>query len=501
MAISNRHPYYTGAFEDWALVRDAYRGERVVKAKGQLYLPATSGMRADGLNPGQPGLEAYNAYVTRAVFPDFVSEAVEAALGQMHSRPPEIKLPAALEPMRQRATVLGESLEQLLRRINEQQLVTGRIGAMLDLPSAPDQSNPLPYIATYDAERIINWDDGTNDDSKLSRLNLVVLDESALERNAEFEWETVEKYRVLILGDPMLNEGPGVNATYRTAVFREQNGTFDPNQLIEPSVRGTRLTEIPFVIINSKDIVAKPDDPPLLGLARLCMAIYRGEADYRQNLFMQGQDTLVIVGDPNGDESTRVGAGAVLRVPMGGDAKYIGVTSQGLGEQRQSLENDRALAMQKSGQMLNNRTSDAESGDALRIRVAAQTASLTSVARTGAAGVEQLLRLAATWVGANPDEVVVQPNLEFAANTMEPKSLVDIMTAKTMGAPISRRSVHAMMRDRGFTQMEYERELEELEEEEPLGGGMGTEEGGDPPSNGQDPEADPEEERPEPTQE
>lgn len=490
MAISNRHPLYAARFEDWALVRDAYRGEGVVKRKGTLYLPPTSGMRADGMEPNQPGKQAYDAYVARAVFPDFVSEAVEAALGQMHSRPADIQLPSALEPMRERATVRGESLEHLLRRINEQQLVTGRIGLMLDLPSIPDPANPLPYIATYDAERIINWDDSTGDDSTLSRLNLVVLDESALERNAEFDWETVEKYRVLILGDPLLNESVGQNAIYRTGLFRENNGTFDPSQLIEPSIRGNKLTELPFVLINSKDIVADPDDPPLLGLARLCMAIYRGEADYRQNLFMQGQDTLVIVGDPNGDDSTRVGAGAVLRVPMGGDAKYIGVTSQGLSEQRQALENDRALAMQKSGQLLNNRTSEAESGDALRIRVAAQTASLTSIAMTSGAGLQALLRLAAQWVGADPEEVIVKPNLEFAANTMQPKSLVELMTAKTMGAPISRRSIHATMRDRGFTKMEYEQELEEIEEEQPLGGeGMGTDAGGD---QNQDPNEDPE---------
>ncbi|MBD4208505.1 hypothetical protein GUH47_21445, partial [Xanthomonas citri pv. citri] len=50
---------------------------------------------------------------------------------------------------------------------------------------------------------------------------------------------------------------------------------------IEPTIRGKTLNRIPFVFINSKDIVARPDDPPLLGLVNLALAIYRGDADYR----------------------------------------------------------------------------------------------------------------------------------------------------------------------------------------------------------------------------
>lgn len=469
MALNSKHPQYGEFQNDWRDCRDAYRGERVVKSRGQVHLPATSGMIADGLdNSNQPGYKAYQSYLTRAVFPDFVKLAVEQFIGMMHSRPPAIELPAALEPLREAADANGDGIEHLLRRINEQQLVVGRVGLMLDLPRNPDPAQPLPYIAMYRAETVINWDDGSKKELDKPVLNLVVLDESEFTRKADFDWEHKEQYRVLLLGDPLANEATGV---FRQGLFREDDTlTFNEATMITPSIRGRTLDRIPFEFINTKDTASAPDEPPLLGLARVCYAIYRGEADYRQNLFMQGQDTLVRIGFVDDSDEQRVGAGAIIDVPMGGDAKYIGVSSEGLGEQRQALENDRSEAAQVAGRLATAKSKAIESGDALQTRVAAAVASLTTIALSGAMGLERLLKTAAVWVGANPDEVKVTPNLEFADSAFDTKSLVELMTAKNLGAPISRKSVHELMQDRGLTQLDYDAEVDEIESEEPLTG-------------------------------
>ena len=483
MSLSNRHPLYTEFAQDWVTMRDTFRGSRVVKGKAITYLPPTSGMVYDGMmSTAQPGYQAYTAYLTRAVFPDFVAEAVEALLGTMHSRPPVIELPPQLEPLRERATINGETLEHLLRRINEQQLVAGRLGLLLDLPVVPDQAEPLPYIALYRAETIVNWDDNQPSGDMRPKLNMVVLDESELERRSDFSWETVEKFRVVALCDPDGQMSSAAGSLYATGLFKDKDAGYNPEGMVFPSIRGNVLDQLPFVLVNTKDLVSSPDDPPLLGLANLALAVYRGEADYRQNLFMQGQDTFVIIGDTGSidDDTKRVGAGALLRLPQGGDAKYVGVGGSGLAEQRQALENDRNQAMVRTGALLHSGSAQRESGDALRIRVAAQTASLNTIAQSGAAGLEHLLRVAAEWVGADPMAVNVRPNLEFTENTLDGKSLVDIMSARTMGAPISLRSVHGLMRDRGLTKLEYEEELDEIESEPPPATGGGTEEGGDP---------------------
>lgn len=512
MALESLHPSYVDRAADWEQMRDLYKGERHVKSKGEKYLPATKSMRLDGMghtgNTPNLGQEVYNAYRIRAVLPDYVEEAVEAYIGMLHKKPPSIELPAAMEPLRESATMFGEPLEALLRRINEEQLLTGRLGLLVDLPANPDPTDPKPYIALYVAEAGRNWDDGQIDNGEAD-LNLVVLDESGYRRE-DFDWIPVTKYRVLDLFVPGDTEESRQSADpiYRSGAFEVKGGgqpTYVEADMAAPTIRGSTLDEIPFVFINTKDITNETDKPPLMSLAQLVLAIYRGEADYRQNLFMQGQDTLVLAGDrkktsddPNdlnsvgSDEPLRTGAGSMIEMEMGGTAEYIGVSGNGLSEQRSSLENDRRRADSKSGQLATESASTNESGKAKQVRIAAQTASLKQVALTGAAGLEWVLRIAARWMGADPEQVKVAPNLEFGDVSLVPKDIVDAMTARNMGAPLSLESIHGAASDMGLAKFDYttEKDMVEKEREEEVPPATGTEAGGTPPAQEEPPTED-----------
>lgn len=440
MALDSKHPQYTAVRDHWQKLRDCYAGEQAVKDRGLTYLPPTPGQILDGINPGQRGRLNYDAYKMRAVFPHYISEALRSLVGVMHHKPPVIELPTALEPLRERATSDGESLEMLLRRINEAQLLTGRIGLLLDMPAQPSAEVSF-QIATYEAERVINWDTG-----------FIVLDESDVERINDFDWDTVQKFRVLV------NDG-----VYQQAQFR-QTVQYTSDALVPPTVRGRTLDKIPFRFINATDILSDVLMPPLLQLADLCLTIYRGEADYRQNLFMQSQDTLVLIGGDKEDE-LRVGAGAALYPPIGGDAKFIGVSSNGLPEQRQALENDHRRASQLGAQLMDTTSRAKESGEALGIRVAAQTANLNQIALTGAFGLQSLLQIAAEWIGANPDEVVITPNLDFADAGMSASEFLQLTQAKAAGFPLSDESLHALALEHELTVMDFVDEMERVEVE------------------------------------
>lgn len=473
MAISSKHPKYQKRVKDWDLMHDVHEGERTIKEAGDKYLPVTAGQRADGMNSNQPGAAAYAAYKERAVFPNSVKDAVEAMLGVMHHKPPVIELPKAMEPLRESVTLHGESLEMLLQRINEQQLIPGRIGLLVDVP---DQASVgvLPYISLYQAGAILNWDDGSVGSPVKQTLNLVILDESEDERIANFEWEFKRKYRALVLGDVATNEPGG---KYSTGMFTDDGAGFSDALLVEPSVGGKTLDEIPFVFINAKDIVPEPDAPPLLGLGQLSLTIYRGEADYRQALFMQGQDTLVVIGAVTGnlddegvETSFRTGANAAIELPSGtgNDAKFIGVDSTGLSEMRSALENDYRQASEKSGQLIDSVSREKESGDALRIRVAARTATLNQIVIAGAFGLEQSLKMVARWIGADENQVKVTPNLDFADDSLDGKTLNEWMTARALGAPLSLRTIHDRMKERELTDMDFDEEIAEIEKEREL---------------------------------
>lgn len=460
--LSAKHPQYTDVSQDWKLMRDAYKGERAVKKKGALYLPPTSAMIKDGFldKADSDGKKAYDAYVMRARFPNFVREAVQMAVGMMHSQPPIIKLPKAMEKIR---GIRGEPLHQILRNINTEQLITGRVGLMADLPIKPRPGEDIPCLSMYIAEAIGNWDDGTTEEVIPQKLKFVVLDESEHRLQDGFNWKKVDKFRVLIL-----EKDEQGNDLYRQGVF--EGTQYDKAGLMTPQRMGQSLDELPFVIVNSCDATAEVDDPPLLDLGNICMAIYRGEADYRQNLFMQGQDTFVTIGG-NFDEGdkVRIGAGARIDLPQGGDAKYVGVTSQGLSEQRQALERLESRAGSMGAQTLDTTSRERESGDSLRIRVAARTADMNQIVETGAFALENLLKICAKWMGENPEEVQVTPNKEFGEQVLDGQTMVEMATARNLGFPISAKSMHNIARKRRLTELTFEEEIAEAKKEDEEG--------------------------------
>jgi len=464
MSLNSQHPAYVQHHDQWVQLRDFYKGEEYVKLAEDKYLLPTAGMTMDGMGASDVGRQAYESYLSRAVFPDYIKDAVEISIGLLHQKEAVIELPPELEVLREDSSIKGESLNQLLRRINVEQLITGRCGLLLDIPIIPDPTYPVPYISLYTAESLINWDE-SNDFIDTDKINMVIMDETGYRRASTtggmFNWKIMLQYRLLILDE--------VTGVYKQGVFNNNTGiTFNEELLITPAIRGKTLKEIPFIFVNSKDLLPLPENSPLLGLANITAAIYRGEADYRYSLFMQGQDTLVVIGSvrnpnlaPGGDDAIRTGAGSRIDIDVTGDAKYIGVSSKGLAEQRTCLENDRKRAETHSGRLIGTK-SNVESGEALRVRIGAQTATLNQIAITSALALEKILKLAAKWIGADESKVRVIPNMDFADIDFQGQELVNIMTARNMGAPISLESIHNVLVDRGMTNFDFETEMAKI---------------------------------------
>lgn len=458
----------------WQKLDDLYKGENVVKSKGVKYLPPSSGMIIDGLGiPNSLGDKVYQAYKQRADYINHVKTGVDRYVGLCHQSAPTIQLPKEMEYLRDKATKDGQSLESLLRMINTEQVKLGRCGLFADLNTNAYGSKP--YIAFYNAFSIINWNDSDNPYG-YTGLNMLVLHE--VEHVCKnFSWSNEDRYRVCLLGD-----GNVVQPTdrYQQGVFIGE--TFDKSKMFTPSYLGTTLDEIPFVFVNSCDCLSKPDYPPLDDLANTSLGAYRLSADYKQALHMQGQDTLVIKGSLlNVTENTpgnnrmnaqeqgiRTGAGAVLNVAADGNAEFIGVNGDGIPEMRTALENMLTRCEVKSGNLLTN-GSTFESGESLKTRLTAQTATLNQIALTGAFALQRILRIIAKWIGANEEEVVVQPNLEFSDFRSTGDDLVKVTTAIKLGFPMSLQSAYEYAQSKGYTKNPFAAEIETIKKEKESG--------------------------------
>ncbi len=482
MGVESKHPAYIESTDDWRIMRDSIQGERKIKESTIAYLPPTAGQIMDGalkIPRSSNGAAAYANYLARARYPDLVKTAVSTQVGVMVREPAVIKLPAQMESMRENATRKGESLQGLLRRIYEQQLSFGRIGLLVDFPQDPITAEraELPHLVEYNAESIINWDDERFTEFGSDVLSLVVVNETIIVRGKDpedvFEWVEERRFRAIVLEavDPEFPVGVSNPLVYKTFVVVDEVVT----ESVTPQFRGVTLDEIPFVFIGANDLNALPDEIPLLGLARLALHIYQSGADYYHALHVIGSDTLVISGEEigaNGDakdeaQPTRVGTGAIIRLDTDGDAKFIGIDSNGIPEQRTALQNDLVEAREHGARLLEPRKGQAESGEALKSRIASATANLHQIALTGAAGLERSLKQVAKWIGANPDEVEVVPNLDFAQTKVDPKKAKDLVEAKKEGFPISNQSMHTWAQDNNLTRLTFEEELDLIDKEEP----------------------------------
>lgn len=418
MAVDNKIKDYVERIDEWQMMRDCARGAQAVAARAtlaasassQAYLPVPSGFRTqpDG------GAAMFAAYAMRAQFPDLLAPTLRGMVGVIHRVEAQIEGLEEGKPLAylwERATLDGLPLEAMHRRITAEVLLMGRYGLLTDVP----ENGGDPYLAGYSAESLINWSE---------QRDFFVLDESGSERQ-KFEWVDFNRYRVLEL----------INGAYSVEIYEGQ-GSATGKGAVEPTAKGgAKIPEIPFVVIGPRDLAVRPDEPPLIGVARSSLALYRLDADYRHQLYSTGQETAVVI---NGDAPSAVGSGVIVTLKgeqgLTPDFKYAGPSGKGIDAHRVAIQDERTNAVASGSSLFDNEQGQGESGEARKLRLGAQRATLTSVALASAAGLEKALRYAAMFVGQNADEIVVKPNLQFVDQVMNPLDAANLVKVWQAGA-------------------------------------------------------------------
>jgi hypothetical protein len=408
-AVDTKHPEWNDRIDEWRMMRSTIRGEKRIKEDGQTWLPMPAGFAKQK----DKGLRLYNSYRTRAQFPEFVAPTVNGLTGIICHAEIEIDLPTAMEPLWEKATADGLTLEAFYSMIVAEVMATGRYGILAE---ASKEGSDIPWLAGYVAESIINWSEDRS---------FFVLDESGLQRSG-FAWTEGRAYRVLELED----------GRYRQ---REVTGDNEAETPIDPTRRGgDSMMEIPFVVVGAVNNEVKPGEIPLIQVARSAVAIYQLSADYRFQLYQTGQETLFIF---NADAPDAVGAGVVISIKAKSKedhppkAEYVGPKGIGIEKHRQAILDEREVAAQAGAKLFDTESAVQESGEAKKIRYAAQTATLTTISQSTAKGLEKALRHIAVMMGQDPEAVVVHPNLQFLESALSPteaKALVDMWVSRAI---------------------------------------------------------------------
>ena len=212
---------------------------------------------------------------------------------------------------------------------------------------------------------------------------------------------------------------------YLQQVYIQKEGELQRLDDIQPrAMGGSALESIPLVCIGSVDTSPECDSIPLLGIAELALSIYQQYADYRQSLYMTSQPTAVVSGIMKDQAPDMIGASTIWTLePPEARAYFLEFGGAGIASQRQAMQDEMTEAAAMGAQMLEASKRAAESGEALRMRHGAATASLLSIMNAIESGLVQALGYIADWLGVDRAGISIELNRDFIEESLDPQQL------------------------------------------------------------------------------
>ncbi len=414
--VSTLHPDYKRMAESWQLIEDCINGEAVIKDKKEKYLPRPSGMTKDVY-----GDAAYASYILRAHFPDFTSKFLSGLTGITKINPPRVKLPKSMEYLLEDCDGNGTPLDVFFFQSVRLSLKTGRHLIFVDV----DKEKNRLKLVRYSAAELINWGVvGRVYDEK--EADFFVLREQVNKSDSIFTHEYEDQYRVLTTSNILGIEGVTAK-TFVSAVFNEDGYVAPGSGITVPELTGKKFEGLPVIIIGSTDINIEPDQIPLLGVSKCALQMYMKDADLSNAMFLTCNPTLCMSGVSSSEEGLAGGevlVGSNISITMedpNARAYYTKTDASGLQEVRLSIKTYLEEAKHAGSSLLSGDQKGVESGEALRIKAASTTASLSTVSQTTARGFEKALRYMASWMNTSELQVNVKVDSDYLDNMLTPE--------------------------------------------------------------------------------
>jgi len=397
------------------LIRSCLDGEDSVKDQGQLFVPKPDGMSTTN----------YNHYLDRACFYGAPEMTLRALVGLALRKAPVVKLPARLEPMRLNATYENAPMDVLIEEMVREVASMGRFGILLDFPVEGATANTAPTIATFRAETIEDFETAYVGGRKV--LTRVHLSSDETHEGAAVTYELILEAGVY---------------QFRRFVRDQHKNRVDVGENHIPLVNGQPLDFIPFVMVSHEGLRPEDVTPPFLSLCKVAISHFKNSADREHAIFLTASPTPWVAGSLTADKvPTQIGAGAVWVLPEGAEVGLLEFTGAGVAAMKEIMEEKSETMISLGARMLSSTVNRNETIDTATQRTRSELALLHGVVASVEAGLNRLLRLAAEWVGDNPDEASVTLSRDFIESSMEPKMIEQQMKLYLSGI-ISRATLH-----------------------------------------------------------
>lgn len=425
----------------YRLIRTALEGEDAVKDAGQLYTPRPSAM----------SVVEYASYLQRGHFIGAPSMTLRALVGIALRKDPVITLPPRLEPLRLSASNDNAPLSILIEDTVREVLAMGRFGLLLDFPSTGTTATTIPHISTFKAESIEDFQTAYVGGKKvLTRVHLA----------SDEKFDGADVRYELLLAD-------GAVYTFRRFILDDQKTRVDIGEEIVPTVNGKTLPFIPFCLVSHEGIRAEDVTPPFLALCKTALAHFATSCDRRHSLHLTASPTPWISGSvPANRVPTAIGAGALWNLPENCEVGMLEVTGHGLAAMKDEMQDLVDVMASQGARMLSATINRNEDISTATQRTRSELALLHGSVVAVEAALNWLLRIAAEWVGASPEDARVTLSRDFIETSIDPKAAETQMKLWQAGA-ISRQTLYENLQQGEIARADrtWEEEAQLIEEE------------------------------------
>jgi hypothetical protein len=417
----------------WIKSRAACRGERFVKDYDAILLPMGDNL----LIPFSPSMSQaqYNFYKAEAEWPGITSQFAKMLVGGLLRKQPTLKLPDGI-PEEAHSWIINEfgkddsPLTSFMDEALWEEVQTSRAWVFIDYPKVDgdltleEREEIKPYPILHMSEAIVNTRTSTNEYGR-TVLNRVVV-RGFTEEYDEGDYEFHPKYTDTVWVHE-LNEG----GYYQVRIYKSKAVTNDVNvqngdkqvntenkavfildETINVVYNGEPLTMIPAWPLNGN---IEAGEPLLTAIVDKEVSLYNKLSRRNHLLYGAATYTPYIAADISDEAFQAIvdgGLGTWIKLPHEGKADILKTPTEAL----QDMEKAIAAAIEEMAKlgirMLTPETD--QSGVALEIRNAAQTAQLGSLNNKICNTMRQIIAFMINW---RYDKDIKAGDIEFALST------------------------------------------------------------------------------------
>jgi hypothetical protein len=281
-------------------------GTRAMRAAGETYLPKW---------PNEDAESYKTRLATSVLFPAF-KRTVFTLAGKPFSKPLTMAedVPPQLVEWAEDIDLEGRNLHTFAHDLMKCALAQGLCGILVDYPVKPEGvrtqadervAGLRPYFVHIKPEQLIGWISARVAGKWVIRQLRIL--ETVQEPAGDFATKEVQQVRVL---------EPGKWATYRQDPKK-------PDEWILEKQGVTSLAYVPFIPVYGDREGFMAGKSPLVEVAHMNVEHWQSASDQRTILHVARVPILTIIGIDDDKFQLTLGASAAVKLPLGGDMKYV----------------------------------------------------------------------------------------------------------------------------------------------------------------------------------